>query len=409
MKNIYIKDKKYNAKNMQKTCMVFSLMAVFTLFSCFNSLANAGDIIFLSAPPNDNIVTSGDISENASPTASATYSIPEKSEYIPIGLEPDISIHPSIIIAAAWEANSDRFTDADTIAGAQFIPSGQYGVNKAISFCALIENADISTTVYSDIYYPQNIALGNSYQRLDGQSGLGCGQMVQKQELTRLDKEYGIDLFCIKIRDQNNNLTHFKNGYDYGSICRNDGILRRETANVYCGIRNISYGDPSGEYAVRIEAVQQGVKSDSLENSFEYYPITAFEADFDEIDYGKVKLNSRKDINGDKFFDPIDINRPTIRNVGNTRLIIKIIEDDLGLGKTYENWNVRFGAKVGKKADLTLFNPDFRTLIDDPLDLFETENMDLSVEILKFPELTQERHTGSMILSAEAMEHLTCR
>lgn len=393
----------------RRTCLIFSLIAVFTFFSCFNLFANAGEIELLSPAVNDDIVTYHDDPGTASSTASSTYISTSENKPVSVGLNPDISTNPLPKIIASWQANDDRYTDVDAAAGAQFMPSGRYGISKTIAFCAIVENANPSTLVYAQIHYPDSIALGASYAPVENQSGLGCGKLMHEQILLRLGKESGIDLFCNKIKEYNNNLSYLKSGYDYGNICRTDGTLNLDNSAIYCGNRNIAYGDPSGEYSVKTIAVRDEKIINTIENQFTYYPITAFETDFDAIDYGKVKVNLQKTITGDELFDLTDVNAPTVRNVGNTRLTIKIIEDDIGLGRTYENWNINFAARVGKKADFTDFEPNTVTLLNNALDLFETTNMDFTVEISRFPESMQERHAGTMILSAEAAAHIECK
>lgn len=407
MKNIRIIEKIPSIR-ARKTYITFSIIAMFTLFSYSSLFANAGDVVLLSPAVNDSIVTIYDDPGTASSTASSTYTNLSENKPVSIGMSPDISIDPTPKIIASWQANDDLYTDVDSAAGPQFMPSGRYGINKTIAFCAIMENADPSTLVYAQIYYPESIALGTSYSPIENQSDLGCGELMQEQILLRLNKESGIDLFCNKIKELNNNLPYLKNGYDYGNICRTDGTLNLDGAAIFCGNRNISYGDPSGEYSVKTIAVRDKEMIDTTDNRFTYYPITAFETDFYAIDYGKVKVNVQKTITGDELFDFTDANNPTVRNVGNTRLTIKIIEDDIGLGRTYENWNINFAARVGKKADFTNFEPNTATFLNNSLDLFETATMDFSVEISRFPESMQERHAGTMILSAEAAAHLEC-
>ncbi|MFA6096622.1 MAG: hypothetical protein WC788_03285 [Candidatus Paceibacterota bacterium] len=410
-------------RKLLKTGFKVSAIAVFAFISCIYTSVNAQDLEFLGVASADIIVANSDIGESASSTfitedivatndisesASSTFIIPQDDKHISIGLDPDSSSIQSPIIMAKWEANSDRFTDADAAAGAQFMPSGRYGINKSIAFCAIVENSDAAGAVYADVYYPVGVALGSSYTSLQGRSGLGCGKIMQEQGLLRINKESGIELFCNKIRNTNNNLPSFGAGYDYGIACNNEGSLMKETAAVYCGLRDISYGDPSGDYIVRTVADQPNGTSSTIEDMFTYFPVTAFETDFDSIDYGKVKLNSKKVISGDAIFDITTINKPTVRNVGNTRLTMRIVEDDIGLGKTYEDWNVRFDARVGNVSAFTIFEPNTPTLLNDSLGLLDTENIDFSVNIFRFPESVRERLGGSMMLSAEAAPHLAC-
>lgn len=402
-------------KKYIKAMSKISLLAFTAYFSSLFQIADAQNFGLLSEDPNGDIAITDSGDGTASATydfngeiASATFEHPQNNKHISIGLSPDFSETPNPVIAAKWEANADRFSDADTAAGSQFIPPGRYGADKQIALCAVVENHAYADAVYAEIYYPENIALGNSYIPSNGQSGLGCGKMMMQQRLFRLDKDSGMNIFCSMIKDQNNNLPVFAAGYDYDDFCRLDGSLTIESSAVYCGSRNISFGDPAGDYMVKTISGQGGGISSVIEDHFTYFPVTAFETDFNAIDYGKVKINLKKTITGDEDFDTAKLNAPTVRNVGNTRLTVKILEDDMGLGRSYEEWNVRFEARSGKDSVFTVFSPNIVTPINDPLDLFEATGIDFSVNIFKFPVLLPERIGGSMVLSAEAIAHLTC-
>src|SRR4030042_4645212 len=190
---------------------------------------------------------------------------------ISTGLNQDTSGGATPIVKAKWEMNGPSWsgstfigtgTDDKTTAGAQFNPSGAYQVNKTITLCSIVTDpdglADITTApgaVYGDVFYPIDIALGDSHVPLPSQSGLGCGGLMQEEKLSKLSKADGIELFCNKIRTNNTNLPTFGSStpstlYNYDEICKADGELMKETAAVYCIDKNLSYEDPSGEYAV---------------------------------------------------------------------------------------------------------------------------------------------------------------
>ena len=147
----------------------------------------------------------------------------------------------------------------------------------------------------------------------------------------------------------NYHLPTFNAGYDYDEICAPDGELMKETAKVYCKHTFLKWEDPAGDYRVQVHAADKfGVDSVPLNNTFYYRPLTAFETDFTSVAYGDVKLDTHKIINGDLTFGTSD--KPTVRNVGNTRLQMTVWQDDMGLGKTIngdEWWNVSWDARVG--------------------------------------------------------------
>jgi len=335
---------------------------------------------------------------------------------ISTGLTQDTGSGTNPVVKAKWEANAaDRYTDDDIAAGAQFVPSGQYQVNKNIAICAVVTDADGLADlagVYADVFYPTNIALGPHHVPLTDQSGLGCGALMQEDSMLRMTKADGYNLFCNSVRNLNNNLPTFnvKVGttlYDYNEICAADGELMKETAAVYCAEKPLSYEDPSGEYIVWAVAQDKAGLNGKLANTFTYKDLTAFQTDFTSVSYGNVKLNTHKIVNGDLTYGTANL--PTVRNVGNTRLSMQVVQDDMGLGKTDGIWNVIYDGRVGSSASFTNYYPNVLTTLVDSLDLSETDEMDFSIDISKFPPTHEgNSYTGNMTLSAIKAAHLTC-
>lgn len=328
------------------------------------------------------------------------------------GLTADTTGGANPIVKAKWEANTDRYTDDATTAGAQFRPSGQKGVNKTISMCAVVTDPDGLAdvlNVYADVFYPENIALGSSHVALPDQSGEGCGALMQEDSLRKLSKTDGIALFCDQVRNNNNNLPTFNEGYNYDEICGETGELQKDTAAVYCGVKDISYEDPSGSYKVWAVAQDQNGLQGTLENHFTYLPLTAFETDFNQVLYGNVRLNTHKIISGDKTWDALNQGKASVRNVGNTRLSMKVYQDDMGLGKTDGLWNVKYDARVGSAAAYANYSPEVTKTLADPLDLSELDEMDFSIDVSKFPPTHDgTSYTGTMTLTATSAAHLVC-
>jgi hypothetical protein len=332
----------------------------------------------------------------------------ESTMNINTGLSKDTTGGNAPIVKAKWEANPDRYTDDSPEEGAQFLPSGQFEVNKEIALCAIVTDpdglADIDN-VYADVFYPEGIDLGTSHVALPDQSGDGCGELMQEDTLSRLTKSDGFNLFCNQVRGENNDLPTFNDDYDYDEICAADGELMKETAAVYCGSKELSYEDPSGDYKVWAVAQDKVGIQDILENYFEYLPVTAFETDFSSISYGNVRLNTHKIINGDLSWGGL----ASVRNVGNTRLSMNVEQDDMGLGKTDGNWNVEYDARVGNdEEDWSTYSPEELTNLMDELDLSELDEMDFSILISKFPPTNSGPYFGTMVLSATPEEHLCC-
>jgi hypothetical protein len=331
------------------------------------------------------------------------------------GLVQDTTGGATPIVKAKWEMDIAKGTDGkylgtdySTDAGAQFMPSGVKDVSKRITLCSIVTDpdglADIKN-VYADVFYPENIDLGENHITLPNQSGLGCGELMQEDEIYRLSKADGIELFCNKIRNNNNNLPTFNSPYNYNEICKLDGELQKETAAVWCGEKDLSYEDPSGNYKVWAVAQDHVGLQGKLENYFTYLPLTAFEADFTSINYGNVRLNTHKIINGDLTWGPT---LATVRNIGNTRVQISVNQDDMGFGKTNGLWNVKYDARVGSNAAFAVYDPFVTTVLEDSLDLSELDEMDFSIDVSKFPPTHVGPYVGTMTLSGGAVPHLIC-
>ena len=141
------------------------------------------------------------------------------------------------------------------------------------------------------------------------------------------------------------------------------------------------------------------------ENYLEYLELTTFENDFSEIIYGSVKLNELKILQGDLSW--AESTNPTVRNTGNTRAQIKIWQNDFGLGKTDNLWNLEYQAKIGDRADFISYLPEQTAVLADPIDLGKAINADFSVLVKKFPS-EKSAYGGQMTLSADKAANLTC-
>ncbi len=349
------------------------------------------------------------------------------------GLERSIGGGASPIVKAKWEMHGPYAsllgTDDSIAAGAQFNPPGVWGANMDFSICAIVTDpdgmADIDG-VYTDWYYPSDVAfhpeaLSPSQDLINGGTNAvpdygqsGCGEPVtDENELFKLDKMEGYGLFCDEIRTNNNNLPSFFGNYNYDEICGDTGELMKDTAYVYCADKHLIWEDPAGDYLVELLALDKaGLFSFSTTsgpdlNYFDYLPMTGYEVDFTNVEYGSVKLNTHKRISGDKTFNPGD-GKPSVRNIGNTRLYMWVEQDDMGFGTTDGLWNVRYDARVGNnEADWKNYNPEVNKKLQDILDLSEVEEMDFSILVKKFP-YQEPRYTGDLWLSATQANFREC-
>ncbi len=347
------------------------------------------------------------------------------------------------IIKAKWEMKTTATPnllglDDSPNAGAQFNPPGVWDATMNYTACAIatdpdgIGQLDTPGGVYADIYYPNAKAIHDLVPTTDvhpdtaggtqdvGQGG--CGVFKEENTLIKLHKNDGYELFCNQIRNNNTNLPTFNPAYDYNEICAADGELQKETAAVYCEPKTLKWEDPAGLYTVKVFAQDQGGNSSAiLENQFEYLPLTSFEKDFSNVNYGTVGLSTvHKKIPGDLTFDVGGNSAfPTIRNLGNTRLYMHVAQDDMGLGQSSGAWNVEFDARVGNNLnDWKIYSPfgykpaapvwsSSYTQLEDILDLSETEEIDFSIMVKKFPDANTS-YSGNMYLAATAAPFRVC-
>ena len=328
------------------------------------------------------------------------------------------AVNAAPIIKAKWEmlgpynsllGTSLLGTDDRTDAGTQFLPSGQYQVSKPISICAVSADANGAAnidSVFGKVFYPMVKLNSNQESAITG-CGLEFGTQCQ---MTQLTKEDGYKLFCETIQASNNNLPTFYDIYTYNEICGPEGELTKETASVYCCDRELAFDDPSGDYKVQVSSQDKnGSGSNVLENNFSYLELTAFEVDFNTINYGSVDLNVKKVINGDIIWnEPKSENQATVRNVGNTRLQMSVVQNDMSLGKTDDVWNIRYEARVGDAAVRKNYLPEETALLDNILDLSAMKVIDFAIQVLKFPESSGPDYAGKMTLDGQKVEHLGC-
>jgi len=347
-------------------------------------------------------------------------------------------------------SNTGEGADDSTDPGAQFNAPGEFESNMNYTICAIATDPngpDDIAGVYADIYYPEGISYhpedpdnpdqvgNNAGQPNNPDYGLSaCGAFIEQNTLHKLDKEDGIDLFCNQIRNNNNNLPEFyefpsgSDFYDYDEICGPTGELEKEEAHVYCDDKQLWYEWPAGDYRAEVIA-QDAAGNSSTQNSnvgedgvtanlFEYLPLTEFAVDFTSVNYGEVLLNTKKILSGD--LDMTTSARPTVRNLGNTRLYMWVAQDDMGLGQTSGNWNVSYEARLGNRsADWRSYDPfDFEGAgsptfsgdyerLQDILDLSEDEELDFSILVTKWP-TTASDWNGDMWLTASQAAFRQC-
>ena len=177
---------------------------------------------------------------------------------------------------------------------------------------------------------------------------------------------------------------------------------------MFCAESSLAYDDPAGEYEFVVTIKDSKENMDASRNILKYLELTTFENDFSDFQYGAVSENKLKIIAGDSVWG--NSLAPTVRNIGNTRLQIKIQQNDFNLGKTNGIWNIEYRTRVGENVEWLSYFPEQSAYLKDSLDLGQTANIDFGILIKKYPEDdNQSNFSGEMILSAEKVSGLICQ
>jgi len=339
--------------------------------------------------------------------------------------------------AGVGEAGKDDSTDP----GAQFAASGQWNANMNYTVCAIVhgpeKNIDNIDRVIAEIYYPNTPMHTSGHSSCDTLSGAvkndngaeidnpsgGCSAKIEQNFLTKLSQADGKDLVCNAIKNgSNSGLIQWASEENYEKVCNDtDGQLTKGYAAVYCADKSLTWEHPAGSYKVDVFAFDKSNnQSGVFTNYFSYIQTMGFQVDFNQVNYGNVKISEDKRVYGDKCYWPGDNNVPTVRNTGNVRLNMKVAQDDMGLGYQTgtSNWNVEYDARVGDlETDWTIYSPfgvkgttpgSYTTLTGEVLDLSEIEEMDFSIHVKEKWPGNLNAYSGKMWLSAGFADFGTC-
>lgn len=287
--------------------------------------------------------------------------------------------------------------------GTQLLPSGLYQISKNIAVCALVyslSEPEDAGSVQALIKYPE--------ETRGADDSIGCGYEKSKIDLVRLLTDESRLLVCDRIRNNNNNLLFVDtddSNVSYEQVCGSNGYFAQDRVAVLCGETALAYNDPAGYYTLEINISSSPDASSSATSNFQYLEITTFENDFNSVQYGTVKRNEWKDVLGDSVWGNAS---PTIRNTGNTRLTVKIKQNDFGFNeKRVADRRIFYHGRVGDAA-YTDFSPDKSATLDNPLELGAITNIDFGVLVKHFP--SAENHfQGEIIMTAESMPYLACQ
>lgn len=326
--------------------------------------------------------------------------------------ETEIKLPVEPLAMAGWAQVREGSDDAPE-PFAQILPPGIFGATKKFDICAVIRPGDNTTGslgVYSQLSYPKNSAFAAN-DRLKRQ---GCGQAVgQICEMKPMEEAAGLELLCARIRQNNANLPVFAKTtdtdtpYDFDAVCAE---LEKQTAFVYCCGQSLAYDDLAGIYQAAVIARSGGGEfSNLLVSDLEYLPLSAVDIDFTSINYGSVAPNAEKIAKDYESDDSTSLGAAYIRNAGNTRLAISVMQNDMGLGQTNNKYNVRYRARWARGfTGWTSYWPDESATLPGELDLSENMPAEFAVTVLRYPDGSTSKFQGTLTISAAAAAAYQC-
>ena len=272
------------------------------------------------------------------------------------------------VVMAKWELPDDDPNKP----GTQIFPPLIHNASLTVEYYAVVtdpQGIDDIDRVYVDVYHPDGTFKYQAqlYEVEDIDEAVTMIEDAADKGVITLAPGFTVD-----------NLTH---------------AVEQFEAKVFKGTGELSYHQPYGNYTVRAYAYDQdNGRSAYLNNTFEYVRGVGFEIDFDRIDFGDVEVCKNKWVSGDAVWGPP---KPTIRNIGNTPAKIKVHFDDMGFGKTGDEWNVEYDARLDL-FDPVVFDPCEEVELPGTLDLCTTEKISFSIHVKK----GEGPHTGNMTISA---------
>ena len=290
------------------------------------------------------------------------------------------------IVLCKWEQLppvSEQLDDDPLQSGSQFLPPLEWKGAKAIYYFAVVYDSmgtDVKVVAW-DVYHPENEWGDGSFKyQIEGEE---WGEKFDAAERLRRAADAG--------------LVTFDGDYELADVT--ESLLKGE-ATLWYGVADIHTCQPAGYYTVEAHAWDYyDREAVPLVNIFEYVPVVGYEIDFNEVNYGDVRLQGHKWVKGDTTFGTPNL--PTIRNIGNTFLQVTIEQDDMQLGERLVDgnsvWNVQWDARMGNDDDnRVVYAPFEEVTLPNALKLCEIEELDFSIEVYK----GSGAKTGTMTLGA---------
>jgi hypothetical protein len=288
------------------------------------------------------------------------------------------------VIKAKWEYDLDVICDLDPLCGGPCIQCGDhpdnqwihdaccnipglqvkpilYGAVRVGYYAVVTDPEGVSHVdhVYADIWHPDG---SFKYQIELFPIGFEGGVYDKTAALENWTHAWGCHSDLIKINDVwASGLPIIPGTNPPEQVAPEDDILdeiNEELAYIFYGEAVIDYCQPGGWYYVGVRA-HDGYDAwcDYLYNRYWYIPTAGIDVDFiGGIDYGTVAECTNKWVGGDHLFSTPA--KPTIRNIGNTPVLLFVYQDDMGFGKTAGNWNVEFDARLSADGAVRVYKPE---------------------------------------------------
>lgn len=284
------------------------------------------------------------------------------------------------VVTAKWEqqpiASLEDGDPTHAVAGMQILPPCVFGGKKLIEYYAVVydeeDNGNVKLT-FADVFHP--------------------------------DGTFKYEVNFVKVVPQSTGITKYTSALaaglvKVGSTKTSAQVLtdlEKGTAAVWRGEAYIDYCQMDGDYTVIVKAIDQNDNySPELVNTFLYVPVACGEFDFTQVDYGSVAINRPVWRAGDTVFGTPD--KPTVRNIGNTKVRIKIKQTDMGFGQDVTGaWEVQYDARLGNAGAEPVYDPFTEITLPDVLDRSHLDELDFSIHIKK----GTGAHSGDMTLGVE--------
>ena len=186
-----------------------------------------------------------------------------------------------------------------------------------------------------------------------------------------------------------------------------DDILEKHSKNdclIFKYEGQIDTHQPPGTWRVDVYATDTGgATSTTLSNNLTVVGILAFAIDFDVVDWGPMKPNITDTVAGNEILDPMLLtpgtndNPPTIKNLGNLALTLKLTYDPM-VGSTYGKVINKFDATfLGHQIDPMDAGTTYTWPASPKLERCHHTQIDFSVH--PGPEVTTDTYTGALHLT----------